>query len=1010
MRSKFKWIFTLLLAFSMQFSFAQEKTITGTVTESGLPLPGVTVKVQGKTAATQTDFDGNFSISAAQGDVLEFSFVGLETKTAVVGASNVVNTAMVAGATTLDDVLVVGYFTQKKEDVTAAVSTVGSDEIAKMAPSMSLDNMLQGKAAGVQVVGASGRPGQPARVAIRGINQMDGNNANPLYVVDGVYMSSTEMLSINPADIENQVVLKDAAATALYGSRGANGVIVVTTKRAKKGVTQFQLNTSYGFSDRVDDNFDIMNASQYLAHEQKLREAGVQGLPIRTPEQIAFLSANGEDWEKQVFKKGILQNVQFQALSATENTNFLASFGYDKNTGLINPWNGFDRLSGRIKVDQKMKHNITIGGNVNLSYTKDDRPRESFNVLSPVFTAYGNSPLVPKYAIDPTTGEQIVDENGNPVFGSSGLPSNLNYFEIYEDDYSIETRQIRTFGNVYAQIDDLFTDGLSFKTEFNAVYGRSVNETFVAPGSNISNAFGYADLGLKSDGGSDSFDYRWVHTLRYNTTIADKHNLDVIVFNEYNKYNFYSYFLESQGFPNSFLTVQSVAGQPTDATTSRTDYLFIGYGANVLYDFDNKYFLQASLRRDEGSMFGRQDNVGYFPGASVGWKISEESFMDNAEFVNNLKLRASWGKRGSNSGLAQNYPQTAVAFPGYNNIPGAAPTSAIANPFLQWSVSETYGAGLDFTLFNRRLTGTVDYFKDIRTNFYFQDVLPFESGAYTQEVNAGEFYNQGWEFALSYDLISNENLVWNIKGNLTLVKNKVTDLYNLEEKPVGGHMNVVGGMVNEYFEVRYAGVNPANGEPLYYTPDGGVTNVFNGELAVRLEDKTPAPTYFGGFGTSVNWKNLDFSADFSYQGGNYIYNVAELVLLDPTRTNQNFRTDASNFWTAPGQTGVLPRPINDDGTRRTLQGTDQFLHKGDFLRFRSLNIGYTFGKDVFGESFMERVRVYVSGQNLYTWTKFKGDPEVGFMGLESTGTFVGSAYRWAYPNAQTYMFGVQLTF
>lgn len=1007
MRSKFKWIFTLLLAFSMQFSFAQERTITGTVTEGGLPLPGVNVTVRGTNKLAQTDMDGQFNISASSGDVIEFAFIGMKTQAITVGVSNIVNVVMANDATMLEDVLVVGYFTQKKEDITASVSTVDSKDIERMAPTTSIDNMLQGKAAGVQVVAASGRPGQPAQVRVRGVNNL-GGSSNPLYVVDGVYMTATEMISINPADIENQVILKDAAATALYGSRGANGVIVVTTKRGTKGRTTFQLNSSFGFSERVDDNFDIMNSSQYLAHEQNLRAAGVQGLPTRTPEQIAFLSANGEDWEKQIFKKGILQNVQFQALSATDNTNFLASFSYDKNTGLINPWKGFEKLTGRIKVDQKTKYGITIGGNINMSYTKDDRPRESFNVLSPVVAAYGNSPLVTKYALD-ADGNVILDEFGNPVYGAAGLPSNLNYFEIY-DNYSITTRQFRSFGNVYVLADDMFTKGLSFKSEFNAIYTRNVAETFVVPGSNISNAFGYADLGLKSDSGFDDLDYRWVNTLRYRTTIADKHNIDALVFSEYNKYNNYNYLLESQGYPNSFLTVQSLGGTPITTSTNRTDYLFLGLGANLLYDFDGKYFVQASVKREAGSMFGRDNNVGYFPGVSVGWKVSEEAFLRDVDFVNNLKLRGSWGQRGSIAAIGQTYPQTTIAFPSYNNTPGAAPNGAIGNPDLRWSQSETYGVGLDFDMFDRRLTGTVDYFRDNRSGFYFTDNLAHEGGAYTTRINAGAFHNSGWEFSLGYDIVRNENFSWNVRGNLTLVESEVTDLYDQERVFAQGNASVVGGMLNEYFEVRYAGVNPANGEPLYYTADGQVTNLFNGDDAVNLSGKTPAPTYYGGFGTTFTWKGLDLSADFSYQGGNYIYNVAELVLLDPSRTNQNFRTDAGNFWTTPGQTGVLPNPVNADGTRRQLQSTDQFLHKGDFLRFRNLNVGYTFGKNVFGDSFVERLRVYVQGQNLYTWTKFKGDPEVGQMGLESAETLAGSAYRWAYPNAQMYMFGVQLTF
>lgn len=1007
MRSKFKWIFTLLLAFSMQFSFAQEKTVSGTVTESGLPLPGVSVVVKGTTVGTQTDFNGKYSIQVAQGQTLEFSYVGFKTQAVVVGAASTVNTVMVEDATSLDEVLVVGFYTQKKEDITSSVVNVGAKDMEKMSAVTTLDNMLQGKAAGVQVVANSGRPGQAANVRIRGINGISGA-ADPLYVVDGVYMTPTQMVAINPADVENQTILKDAAATALYGSRGANGVIIITTKRAKAGRTQFQLNTSFGTSERVDDNFDVMNAAQFLAHEKKLIAAGVNGIPNRTDEQIAALTRNGANWEDEIFRKGQIQSVQFSAQSSTETTNFSASFSHDKNSGLINPWKGFDKTTGRIKVDQKLKHGITFGGNIGMSYTKDDRPREAFNVLSPVFAAYGSTPLIGKYQKD-ADGQLVLDNFGNPIYNKAGLPNNLSYFDIY-DNYSIETRQFRTFGGVYGLVDDLFIKGLSFKSEFTAAYTRHVAETFVVPGSDISFAFGSDDLGDKTDNGSDALDYRWVNTLRYNKTFNDKHSIDAMVFSEYNKFNSYTYSLTSQGFPNSFLQVQSVAGTPTAATTDRSDYLFLGYGANLLYDYDGKYFVQASVKREGASMFGRQDNIGYFPGVSAGWKISGEEFMKNVTFVDLLKLRGSWGQRGSQDGIGQTYPLTSVAFPSYNNTPGGAPSASISNPFLQWAKSETKGLGLDFELFKRRLTGTVEYFTDNRTNFYFSDNLPIEAGGYTQSINAGEFVNRGWEFTLAYDIFNTADFSWSINGNLTLVKSEVKDLYNQPQVFAGGTTSVVGGMINEYFDVRYAGVNPANGEPLYYDKEGQVTNVYDADNAVALKDKTPAPTFYGGFGTSVRYKSLDFSADFTYQGGNYIFNVAELVLLDPSNTNQNFRTDAGNFWTTPGQTNVLPSPVNPDGTTRTYQSSDQFLQKGDYVRLRSVNLGYTFDKKVFGEnSFMERARVYVQAQNIFTWTNFKGDPEVGAIGLETAG-LSGEAYRWAYPNAQILSFGVQLTF
>mgnify|MGYP006190847649 CR=1 FL=1 len=1006
MRSKFKWIFTLLLAFSMQFSFAQEKTVTGVVTDKLGPLPGANVVVKGTTNGVQTDFDGKYSIKAKSGDVLEVSFTGYNKKSITVGAASSYNVLLEEGVQ-LQEVVVLGFTSQKREDIISAVSVVGSSELQKMSTVTSVDNMLQGKAAGVQVVAASGRPGQAARVIVRGANSISGVSANPIYVVDGAVMTSIEMNSINPSDIETMAVLKDAAAASLYGSRAGNGVVIVTTKRAKSGKTQFDFNSSIGYSERVEDNFSVMNASQYLAYEDKLRAAGVNGIPVRTDAEKAILVRNGENWEKQIFRKGEVRSSQVSLQSANETTNLYASFSNDKNTGLINPWNGYERITGRVKIDHKTKHNFTFGSNINMSYSKDDRPRESFNVLSPVWTAYGSTPLVSKFQKN-SDGSLVLDANGNPIYNKAGLPNNFSYFDIY-DTYFITTRQFRTFGNVYGKLDDLFIKGLSFKSDFSAIYGRNVNETFIAPGSDIATAFGYA-TGLKTDGGSDDLDMRWVNTLQYTRSFG-KSNIDATLFSEYNKYNLYNYTLEAQGFPNDFLQVQSVAGTPITATTGRLDYLILGYGGIVNYDYDDKYFVQVSGRRDGNSRFGQDKRFGFFPAASLGWKISNENFLKDSKYIDLLKLRVSYGTSGNVAGIGQNYPVTSVAFPTYNNLNGAAPSANVNNPNLGWEEVNTTNVGLEFKLFGSRVSGAVDYFIANRTNFYFQDLLATEAGSYTQRINAGEFENRGFELSLNVDLIRNNNFTWNVYGNTTFVKSEIMDLNGEPEIFSGSTVQRVGGYLGEYFMVRYAGVNPANGEPLYYDVNGNVTNVYNGDDAVALSGKTPNPKYYGGFGTSFRYKGFDLTADFAFQGGNYIQNIAELVLTDPSGINtQNFRTDAINFWTQPGQTNVLPSPVNIDGTTRTYQNTDQFLQKGDFVRFRSLNLGYTFTKKVLGDKVpIDKLRVFFQGQNLYTWTNFKGDPEVGFIGLEGAG-LSGEAYRWAYPNAKIISFGAQLTF
>lgn len=990
--------------------FAQDKTVSGVVKDGSLPLPGVNVTVKGTNVGTATDFDGKYSIKVAEGQTLVFTFLGYATQSIKVGSSSTINVALAESAESLENVIIdVGFVNSNRNKINTAVAVVSGKELEKFASTTTIDNALQGKVAGVQVVAASGRPGQAARVVIRGANGPDGSS-NPLYVVDGMYMTANEMTALNPADIETQVVLKDAAAAAMFGARGGSGVIVITTKKGKVGKTQFSINTSYGVTERVDDNFDMMNAQQYLELGDKYRAAGIGSVPTFTTAERAFRIRNGANWEEEIFRKGQIKTTQFQVTSADENTNFLASFVADSNDGLVRPWNGQERLSGRIKVDRKLKHGMSIGANIGMSYQSDDRPRESFNVLSPIFTAYSSSPIISKFVINPATGQPQIGPNGSPIYSTGGLPNNFSYFDIYEN-YFITTRQFRNFGGVYFNVDNLFIDGLTFRSDLSAIYNRNVSETFIVPGSNIASAFGLA-TGSKTDAGFDDFEYTWINTLNYNKKFSDKHEVQLTLFTELNKENFYQYSLESIDYPNGFLQVQSLSGTPTEAFTNRSDALITGGGFSGTYTYGDRYTVTAAIRRDGNSRFGENSRYGNFPAVSVGWTISNEKFMQNSKYIDNWRLRASYGESGQTTGIGQTYPTTNVVFPTYNNLNGAAPSGNFASPDLGWAVRTSRSIGTELSAFKGRLNMVLEYFYDTRSEFYFTDNLPSEGGAYFRTINAGKFTNKGWEATVNAVVLKAKDFTWSVNANFTDVKSIVNDINGLDFLQAGGSTrNVVGQYLNAYFLNRYAGVNPANGEPLYYTATGDITNRFDGADAVVLGDKTPQPTFYGGFGTTINYKNIDISADFAFQGGNYIYNIAELFLMDPTNYNtSNMRVEASNFWTTPGQTNVLPRPINDDNTVRQLEFTDQFLQRGDFIRFRTLNIGYTFGKETFGKFPVDKVRIYFQGQNLHTWTNFNGDPEVGFIGLESTDAVAGAAYRWAYPNAKVVSFGTQINF
>jgi len=1015
MKLKLTWLITLFMAFVMQLSFAQEKSVTGTVTAAtdGLPLPGVNVIVKGTTRGVQTDFDGNYTIKASVGETLVFSFIGMKNTSVVVGANNTINISMQEDIESLAEIVVVGFSTKSRDELTSAVSNVTSEDLEKIAPSVSIDNMLQGVASGVQVTAQNGKPGQTAFIRVRGIGSINAGN-QPLYIVDGAQVNEDDVNGINPNDVESVSVLKDAASTSIYGARGGNGVVLITTKRGKKGQDGvFKLTSRVGRSRKTEDNFTMMNAAQKLQYERELGQ-GI-GAGISSNAEYLRLVGLDHDWKDDLLQDGLQKSIGFSASGGEERMNYFFSLGYDEDSGIIQDIDAYNRVSGRLNVDYQIKDWAKIGSSLSFSSIENGDPRDRNNVQNPFRAIYDYNPYETKFVLD-ANGDQVLDANGNPIYNAthSGYPVSA------ELNQNITTRYYNRFlGNLY--LDLKLTDNIKFLTQGSGIYEQYRRENFLQPGSVLDLIVnGGVPTGSKTDNGSFDFTYTWLNKITYTNTFGDVHNLELTALSEYVRDNFRSYSAQGQGFVVGGPSVLNVAATPIAVAGTRSEYSLFSLAANVDYNYDNRYIINATVRRDGSSRFGTNSKYGNFYSGSIAWNITNEEFMAGNKTFSTLKLRASAGTSG-NDQIGRYSSITTYGFGAYNNGLTTISPANFGDPNLGWEQNFNYGVGLEFGLFNNRLRGLVDYYNRTTSDLLLNEQLSLTTGGNAVTGNLGEMVNKGLEFELAGDIIRNEKLKWTVSANLNLYDNEVTKLVNADDPNTVGvnesdlfttsnffSILRVGEEVNTFYLTRYAGVNPANGEALYLDADGNVTNNANGN-EVALSGKSPFADLDGSVSTTVQYSGFDLSANFYYKVGNYIYNLPESNMLsDGDNIADNQRLDAFNYWRNPGDTNVLPRPFSNSN-----QTSDRFLQKGDYIRLRSLQLGYTLPSRFTETMALKSARIYVSGTNLWTYAPYyKGDPEVGIGSGETQGASVvpGEFALYSYPTTSSISLGVDIQF
>ncbi|WP_415328409.1 SusC/RagA family TonB-linked outer membrane protein [Chryseobacterium sp. MMS23-Vi53] len=909
----------------------------------------------------------------------------------------------------IDEVVVTGYQKKSKDEVTSAITVVSAKALSNFSSSTMGTNALQGKAAGVNISALNGKPGGGSVINIRGLGNITTSvgASNPLFVIDGFIVGNDQRAqdvfnSINPNDYENISILKDAAAAAIYGSQGANGVIVLTTKSGKSGKPVITLSSRIGFSEKIKDiNFRMMNASEKIDYEKKMLALGIAGYTSWTDANMATALSMDHDWQKDILRTSAIESYQVGIRGGNDKSKYTFSLGYDSDNGIVENIHAYKRYTGRMKYEANPTDRLSFGASMGVNYSMSQEIRDRNNAQNPFRAMYSYNPYEPVYNAD---GSYNPTKQGFPILEALKYnPENINSL-IFD-------------GNVFAQYK--IVEGLNFKTQLGGYFNNLRRTSKVLRGSYLDTVLGINGSVVEQN--QNRFRYINSNTLNYVKTFGD-HSIDLLGLVEYAEFK--NDYISGTGRNFSSPSLSELDNASTPFAVAGYDELYrtFSYGAFLTYDFAKKYILTASIRQDKDSRFGKNNVLSEpFWSLSGAWNITNEDFLKGNNILSLLKLRASIGTRGYNN-IGLNLNNILMSGGAIGTFPTINPNLNYGNVDLKWEITKSQNYGAEFGLLKNRIRGIVDYFIDQKKDFIlFVPNLGSEGGAYTQSINAGNLKNKGLEVSLSADLIKSKDFVWSVRANTSLMSYKLNKLREGEKERIQG-INILreGEEPFSFYLVRSAGINPNNGNEIYYTKDGGTTEIYNANDAVLLQGKSPLPKLFGGFGTSVSYKGLDIQADFTYKSGNYTYNYMTRDMLNySSGATSNMRADAVNYWTTPGHTDVLPRPnntTNAPGGITGLQTTDRFLQDASYIRLRNVSIGYTFDKKSFGESFpVNKIRVSLTGQNLATWTKFQGDPEVSVgSGENQTGagqTFINGAFaQYSYPAVKTYLFGIEVEF
>jgi len=949
---------------------AQNVPVSGKVTSATdkQPIPGVTVVIKGTSKGTVTDVNGSFSLDAPSGGVLVFSFVGMQKQEVPINGKHQIFIEMSEEKIDLGEVVVMGYNTSSKKLITGSFGLVDQEEI-KAIPLRTIDGVLQGKAAGMTINQNSGTPGGQNSIKIRGGSSINATN-QPLIVIDGVPAltgsfgqigySGQEigaLSDINPNDIEQVTILKDASATAIYGARASNGVILITTKKGNLQKTSINLNTSYGWQTLPKERLpELMNAQQW----NEYKGTDVQGIDT--------------DWMSEILQVAPTSNTELSVSSGNDKTRLFVSGSYYNQEGTVKGTD-YNRYSGRLNVDHQLYRGLTIGGSISMTYSKNDRVEGDQTLFGPLPNALSIPAIYPVYNEDGTYNEQ--GPYANPV-AISNETVNVAYTN-------------RNNGNVFLEYK--FLDGFTFTTKWGAdIYNLREHEY-----DPITTRQGAKYNGLGIEGTSYVSNLVSSNVLQYLKTLREKHNIEAMAGYSFEKYARRTTYIEAIDFPNENLQYIASAGTIRAASASSLDRGLNSFFGQFKYNYKYKYIVTLTARADGSSKFGENNQYGYFPAASFAWRLNEEEFMKQFNWLNELKVRASFGLTG-NDGIPD-FASLGLYGGGFNygGNSGIAPTQ-LPNPDLKWETTAQTGFGLDIAVFDSRISLNADVYFNKTRDLLLERPLPPSTGYSTIFANIGNLENKGFELVLNSENIRGA-FTWNTSFNFAANRNKITKLYDgqpIADLGRGSNWVMEGEPIGIFMGYNCLGVDPTTGDLVYedVNKDGTIT----ADDLKKTGD--PNPDFTTGMTNTFSYKGFDLSVFLQAVYGNDVFNGTR-IYLESGIGEDNQTTTMLRRWMKPGDITDVPRA--GDGAI-----SSRFIENGSFLRIKNISIGYSFPKTLLRKTGIKSARIYVSGQNLFTKTTYSGmDPEVNYYGNDNI--ILGTDF-FTYPQSRTIMAGLNIGF
>lgn len=970
---------------------AQITKVTGTVIseEDGLPVVGASILVKGTAVGTVTDMDGKFQLPnvPSSAKTLVISFIGMENKEVLIKPS--VKVTLKPMTELLSEVLVTGTYGSAKKlgSMVGSVAAVKSEKIANR-PSANFADALQGQVAGLQVFTSSGEPSEGVSMRLRGIGSIN-SSSEPLFILDGAPISSGAFSAINPNDIENLTILKDASSTSIYGSRAANGVIVITTKRGKGVKPTVTIKGQYGISQRAVENITLMNSEQYFNFCETVNPNYKTNEAFQANKEFALKHGISTDWYDYFFKDNApTYQLDASITGVANNTNYFISASHYDAEG-IEPASGMKRETVRSNIDTKVSDWFRVGLNLGLSY-------EDFETNG--FAGTGNSwynvATLSKWAIPYETPYEII-ENADGSISYGKRKNILDKIGLWNPYYLLENQpteknKIRLYGNAFEEITPI--KGLTIRAA-QAIDVFDYRYRYVSLPADYNNQKGSA---------SESFQryssFTFTNTAEYKFSINEMHNISALVGQESIIYNGSSFGASVDNITDGRLPMLSNGTIPKQPSASKKKKVMNSYFSRLEYNFGEKYFFDASFRTDGSSIFGRDNRWASFFSVGTMWNVSKEAFMEDIDWLKDLKVKFSYGTTGNSAFDGDPYyPSLGLVGTGKYNGDQTFYISSVQNDGLTWEKQKTINIGLSARLFDR-LDIDLAYYDKKTTDMLMTIPYSYTTGHSSGWGNIGSMFNRGFEATVSYDIINRRNLQWSVSANINYNKNQITELFGGRDEYVVANTGIkyqVGMPYGELYYVRWVGVDPADGQQIWLDKDGNETKTYSEDNAVFTGKQRYAP-WAGGFSTSFFWKGFSINADFSYVLGKYTINNDAFFYNNPNFAGQlNQSTDMLDMWTTPGQVTNIPAANSE------LRFDTHLIENASFLRLKNLTIGYTLPENWLHKTgFIKGARIFAVGRNLLTVTNYTGaDPEVD-----------SNLQLGKYPNTKQFTIGAELTF